>query len=195
MQDEVEVVARKLAIVPREATEAMLRPFFECPPDELPLAWEAAMFIGSKLAAALRQRPVIDDDAYCDNVLDPLWRDYGEDSVQYQTALAAYRQMRHRPVVDDARMARALDWLRNVVALGFPVTSPEHLPAIEEAIAAYDPNCGGRTVRVVDDAMVEAVWSALDPGDVPGLTRRKLRAALKSVWVRVPLPAPIESTT
>jgi len=32
--------------------------------------------------------------------------------------------------------------------------------------------------HVVDDAMVEAVWNALDPGDVPGLTRRKLRAAL-----------------
>lgn len=68
-------------------------------------------------------------------------------------------------VVDDARMARALEWLRNVVALGFPVTSPEHLPAIEEAIAAYDPNCGGRTVRVVDDAMVErALHSAYYAG-------------------------------
>lgn len=35
---------------------------------------------------------------------------------------------------------------------------------------------------VVDDAMVEAVWSALDPGDVPGLTRRKLRAALLAAY-------------
>lgn len=60
--------------------------------------------------------------------------------------VAALRQQ-PAPVVDDARMARALEWLRNVVALGFPVTSPEHLPAIEEAIAAYNPNCGARTAR------------------------------------------------
>lgn len=82
---------------------------------------------------------------------------------------------------DDARMARALWWLRDVSKI-FPVERHEHLPAIEEAIAAYDPNCGGRTVRVVDDAMVEAVWNALDPNDVPGLTRRKLRAALLAAY-------------
>jgi type II secretory pathway predicted ATPase ExeA len=35
---------------------------------------------------------------------------------------------------------------------------------------------------VVDDAMVEAVWNALDPGDIPGLTRRKLRAALLAAY-------------
>lgn len=32
-------------LVPLEPTEAMLRPFYECPPDELRLAWMAAMKI------------------------------------------------------------------------------------------------------------------------------------------------------
>ena len=55
------------------------------------------------------------------------------------------------PVVDDARMARALEWVR---ALTKPCSAEERemLNSIEEAIAAYDPNCGARTVRVVDDA-------------------------------------------
>lgn len=50
--------------------------------------------------------------------------------------------LRQQPaaVVDDARMARALDAARCGL-------SPEHVAAIEEAIAAYDPNCGARTVR------------------------------------------------
>ena len=85
-------------------------------------------------------------------------------------------------VVDDARMARALEWVRAECVVYSNPEARTHLPAIEEAIAAYDPNCGGRTVRVVDDAMVEAVWNALDPGDVPGLTRRKLRAALLAAY-------------
>lgn len=43
-------------------------------------------------------------------------------------------------VVDDARMARALEWVRaeTVGILG----RREHLPAIEEAIAAYDARGG-----------------------------------------------------
>ena len=56
------------------------------------------------------------------------------------------------PVVDDARMARALEWVR---VMAMQDADGSHVPAIEEAIAAYDPNCGARTVRVVDDAMRE----------------------------------------
>lgn len=55
------------------------------------------------------------------------------------------------PVVDDARMARALEWVRDDTRRMCSVAARTHLPAIEEAIAAYDPNCGARTVRVVDD--------------------------------------------
>ena len=55
------------------------------------------------------------------------------------------------PVADDARMARALEWVRELAKVD-PQAACEHLPAIEEAIAAYDPNCGARTVRVVDEA-------------------------------------------
>ena len=65
------------------------------------------------------------------------------------------------PVADDARMARALEWVRDV-AQGMPASAAkEHLPAIQEAIAAYDPNCGGRTVRVVDDEL-PGMWSQSD---------------------------------
>lgn len=62
--------------------------------------------------------------------------------------------LRQQPVVDDARMARALEWVR---ALAKPCSAEERemLANIEEAIAAYDPNCGARTVRVVDDGMRE----------------------------------------
>ena len=57
----------------------------------------------------------------------------------------------HQPahVVDDARMARALEWIRASAWSGND-QAQEHLPTIEEAIATYDPNCGARTVRVVD---------------------------------------------
>lgn len=54
--------------------------------------------------------------------------------------------LRQQPVVDDARMSRALEWLRTNAAFEFPHIR-EHIPAIEEAIAAYNPNCGARTVR------------------------------------------------
>ena len=62
-------------------------------------------------------------------------------------ALAAKREARQpAAVVDDARMARALEWVR---ALAKPCSAEERemLSAIEEALAAYDPACGARTVR------------------------------------------------
>lgn len=52
----------------------------------------------------------------------------------------AAEHIRTQPEVDDARMARALEAARCGLA-------PEHVSAIEEAIAAYDPACGARTVR------------------------------------------------
>ena len=110
----------------------------------------------------------------------PVTRFIGHDFVPKEAAVRAIAAaIRQQPVVDDARMARALEWVR---VMAMQDANGSHLPAIEEAIAAYDPNCGGRTVRVVDDAMVDAVWNALDPGDVPGLTRRKLRAALLAAY-------------
>lgn len=67
------------------------------------------------------------------------------------------------PVVDDARMARALEWVRtaargnvgegDALRAALIESARKHLPAIEEAIAAYNPNCGARTVCGVDDAM------------------------------------------
>ena len=63
-------------------------------------------------------------------------------------AIAAALRQQPAPVVDDARMARALEWVRD--ATEGDAGCAENLPAIEEAIAAYDPNCGARTVRVVD---------------------------------------------
>lgn len=79
------------------------------------------------------------------------WVLYRQDLAAILRRVAACRQA--APVVDDARMARALEWVRDV-AQGMPASAAkEHLPAIEEAIAAYDPSCGARTVRV-DDAMV-----------------------------------------
>jgi len=67
----------------------------------------------------------------------------------------------HQPahVVDDARMARALEWIRASAWSGND-QAQEHLPTIEEAIATYDPNCGARTVRVVDDAAMRELIAA-----------------------------------
>jgi hypothetical protein len=39
-------------LVPTDPTKAMLRPFYQCPPDELILAWQAALCIAKRLAAA-----------------------------------------------------------------------------------------------------------------------------------------------
>lgn len=53
-----EPVAQGWKLVPVEPTEAVLRPFYECPPDELLLAWDAMLKIAetyferSMLAAA-----------------------------------------------------------------------------------------------------------------------------------------------
>ena len=65
--------------------------------------------------------------------------------------------LRQQPEVDDARMARALEWVRtaargnvgegDALRAALIESARTHLPAIEEAIAAYDPNCGARTVR------------------------------------------------
>lgn len=65
------------------------------------------------------------------------------------------------PVVDDARMARALEWVRDDTRRMCSVAARTHLPAIEEAIAAYNPNCGARTVRGVDDEL-PGMWSQSD---------------------------------
>ena len=67
-------------------------------------------------------------------------------------AIAAALRQQPAPVVDDTRMARALEWVR---VMAMQDADGSHVPAIEEAIAAYDPNCGARTVRVVDDGMRE----------------------------------------
>lgn len=37
--------AEEKVLVPVEPTDAMLRPFYECPPDELRLAWSAMLII------------------------------------------------------------------------------------------------------------------------------------------------------
>lgn len=45
-------------LVPNEADDALLRPFYECPPDELRLAWSASLLIASnrlKCAAAPKE--------------------------------------------------------------------------------------------------------------------------------------------
>ena len=56
------------------------------------------------------------------------------------------RALRQQPaaVVDDARMARALEWVR---VMAMQDADGSHVSAVEEALAAYDPNCGARTVR------------------------------------------------
>lgn len=41
----LEPVGEGWVMVPKEPTEAMLRPFYECPPDELPLAWAAMLMV------------------------------------------------------------------------------------------------------------------------------------------------------
>ena len=74
------------------------------------------------------------------------------------------------PVADDARIAHALEWVRtaargnvgegDALRVALIESARKHLPAIEEAIAAYDPNCGARTVRVVDDAAMRELIEA-----------------------------------
>lgn len=45
------VVPEGWELVPKEPTEAILRPFYECPPDELNLAWQAALYIANRSAS------------------------------------------------------------------------------------------------------------------------------------------------
>jgi len=47
-----------------------------------------------------------------------------------------------RPVVDDARMARALEWLRAIAECSEDPADKPHIEAIEEAISAYQQNNG-----------------------------------------------------
>ena len=114
----------------------------------------------------------------------PVTRFIGHDFVPKEAAVRAIAAaIRQRPVVDDARMARALEWVR---VMAMQDANGSHLPAIEEAIAAYDPNCGGRTVRVVDDAMVERALDAHIPGGGQvrdsGLPRWAMLAALLAAY-------------
>lgn len=113
----------------------------------------------------------------------PVTRFIGQDFVPKEAAVRAIAAaLRHRPVVDDARMARALEW---VLAECVVYSNPEartHLPAIEEAIAAYDPNCGGRTVRVVDDAMVERAECALGRIATIGMTENEYQRVALSYF-------------
>ena len=114
----------------------------------------------------------------------PVTRFIGHDFVPKEAAVRAIAAaIRQQPVVDDARMARALEWVR---VMAMQDANGSHLPAIEEAIAAYDPNCGGRTVRVVDDAMVERALDAHIPGGGQvrdfGLPRWAMLAALLAAY-------------
>lgn len=61
-------------------------------------------------------------------------------------AIAAALRQQPEISADDARMARALEWVR---ALTKPCSAEERemLANVEEAIAAYDPAGGARTVR------------------------------------------------
>lgn len=54
----VAVVPETHAVVPKEPSEAMLRPFYECPPDELGLAWSAMLVIAAKAAPPAPVRSV-----------------------------------------------------------------------------------------------------------------------------------------
>ena len=45
-------VPEGMTVVPETASDAMLRPFYECPPDELQLAWQAALLIAQKQSRA-----------------------------------------------------------------------------------------------------------------------------------------------
>ena len=60
--------------------------------------------------------------------------------VEAVRAIAA--AIRQRPVVDDARMARALEWLRAIAECSEDPADKPHIEAIEEAISAYQQNNG-----------------------------------------------------
>lgn len=77
-------------------------------------------------------------------------------------AIVAALRQQPAPVGDDARMARALEAARCGLA-------PEHVSAIEEAIAAYNPSCGARTVRVVDDGNGVRACSVLTAARAQGV--------------------------
>jgi hypothetical protein len=46
-----------MALVPEQASEAMLRPFYKCPSDELQVAWQAAVLIAKKRTRAAALAP------------------------------------------------------------------------------------------------------------------------------------------
>ena len=85
------------------------------------------------------------------------------------------------PVVDDARISRALEWVRG--ATEGDAGRREHLPAIEEAVAAYNPNCGARTVSVVDDAArLMAICQNAHDRLLRGDDDSELLAILEQAW-------------
>lgn len=49
-EQRVGVVPEDCVVVPKEPSDALLRPFYECPPDELGLAWSAMQRIAGKNA-------------------------------------------------------------------------------------------------------------------------------------------------
>lgn len=112
-------------------------------------------------AQALEQRARELLAAECGRSVDEMRYDlYGVTNTRVCIrAIVAVLRQQPAPVVDDARMARALEWVQ---VMAMQDADGSHVPAIQEAIAAYDPNCGARTVRVVDDAMVDAAIAAQD---------------------------------
>lgn len=120
------------------------------------------------IAAALRQQPVpVDLEQFREAV--ECWKHHRSgyddpEAISEADRLLALINNAHQPapVVDDARMARALEWVQ---VMAMQDADGSHVPAIQEAIAAYDPNCGARTVRGVDDAMRALAANLVDEVD------------------------------
>lgn len=62
-------VPEGMALVPLKADVALLRPFHSCPPEELELAWDAAMVVARRKLTAAPQAPALDAGVVRDAVL------------------------------------------------------------------------------------------------------------------------------
>lgn len=113
-----------------------------------------------------------------DQSLPMMW---WSDELALRAIAAALRQ---QPVVDDARMARALEWVRD--AAEGDAGYREYLPVVEEVFAAYNPSCGGRTVPVVDAAMVGRACDAYLSNRLGGrsVSHSAMRDALTAALAR-----------
>jgi hypothetical protein len=93
--DEKEGLVSASVLVPREPDDALLRPFYECPPEELRLAWNAMLYIAARRSTATQVASP-----------SPAREEAGKDALD----AARYRWLREQPDNTDAPRIDVVHW-------------------------------------------------------------------------------------